>query len=291
MTATTCILVLGGSGTLGGPLTIQAETRGCQVVASYLSNPDGIRAGLPVQLDLRDRAALCDVVQTFAPDVIIHAAITERSGGDYDAAIRLSAQHVGEVAAEHGARLIALSTDLVFDGAGTIYTEESPPHPAPANVRYGSAKIDYEQALVAIYPATLIVRTSLIYDFDPANAQVAWMVDTIARGDPVTLFTDQFRCPIWARNLADALLELADTDVAGPLHVVGPDLISRHELGVALLETLGYDPTDHVRPVRQPDGHARSLHLSIERAQTILSHTSLLTVAQARREWERCGAP
>lgn len=285
MAANTCVVVLGGSGTLGGPLTIQAEARGCQVVATYLSNPDRIRAGLPVQLDLRHRDALCDVVQTFEPDVIIHAAITERSGGDYDAAIRLSAQHVGEIAAERGARLIALSTDLVFDGAGTIYTEESPPHPAPANVRYGAAKIDYEQVLVAIYPAALIVRTSLIYDFDPANAQVAWMVNAIARGDPVTLYTDQFRCPIWARNLADALLELAETDVTGLLHVVGPDLISRHELGVALLDALGYDAADHVRPIPQPDGQARSLHLSIERAQTILTHTPLLTVAQAQAVW------
>jgi len=287
MTASTCVLVLGGSGTLGGPLTVQAEARGCQVVATYLSSPDRVRAGLPVQLDLRDRDALCDVVQTFEPDVIIHAAITERSGGAYDAAIRLSGQHVAEVAADHDARLIALSTDLVFDGAGTIYTEQSPPHPAPANVRYGGAKIDYEQALVAIYPGALIVRTSLIYDFDPANAQVAWMVNAIARGDPITLYTDQFRCPIWARNLADGLLELAETDVSGLLHVVGPDLLSRHDLGVALLDALGYDAADHVRPIPQPDGQARSLHLSIERAQALLTHTPLLTVAQARVVWEQ----
>jgi dTDP-4-dehydrorhamnose reductase len=282
-----CILILGGSGTLGGPLSERAEASGYKVLATYLNHPHNIRAGLPIQLDLRDQAALRDVVQAFAPDVIIQAAITERSGGDYDTAIRLSGEYVGQVAAESHTRLIALSTDLVFDGSKALYAEDSLTHPAPANERYGGAKIDYEQAITALHPSALIVRTSLIYDFDPANAQVDWMLRAIERGDPVTLYTDQMRCPIWSVNLANALLELADTDAAGLLHVVGPALISRYELGSALLETLGISPADYVRPVPMPNGQARSLHLSVERARGLLRDTRLLTVDEARIKGSR----
>ncbi|MBN1562343.1 MAG: sugar nucleotide-binding protein [Anaerolineae bacterium] len=283
--ANTCILILGGSGTLGRPLSVRAEAQGCDTVTTYLTNPDSIRAGLPVQLDLRDREALRKVVQTFAPEAIIHAAITERSGKGYDDAIRQSGEIVAQVAAKAHTRLIALSTDLVFAGTDTIYTEDSPTHPAQASERYGSAKIDYERVIQDIYPAALIVRTSLIYDFDPANPQVAWMQQAIERGDPVTLYTDQMRCPIWAVNLADALLELMETDASGLLHVVGPDLISRYDLGVALLDALGYLPDACVRPIPMPEGQARSLHLSVDRARTLLQTTRLLPVAEARAAW------
>lgn len=280
-----CMLVLGGSGTLGAPLCARAEVRGWDVVATYATQPDRVRAGLPVQLDLRDRAALHDLVMSIAPDVIVHAAITERSGPEHDTAIRIAAQHVADIAVERDIRLIALSTDLVFDGGAPSYNEVSPLCPS-SNNPYAQAKADMERTIAARCPPALIVRTSLIYDFDPTNAQVAWMLHAIERGETLRLFTDQMRCPIWSANLADALIEVAAMDVAGVLHVVGPALISRHDLGVALLEALGYDAARYVEAAHAPDTAPRTLHLSVERARALLTHTPLLTVAQARARWE-----
>ena len=134
-----------------------------------------------------------------------------------------------------------------------------------------------------LYPAALIVRTSLIYDFDRENAQVAWMLRAIERGEPVRLYTDQTRCPIWAFNLADALLELVDSPAAGLLHIVGPDLVSRHDLGVALLAALGIDPAQHVIPTVAPDHQVKRLYLSVERARSLLRKTRLLSITEAQR--------
>ncbi|NDJ77591.1 MAG: SDR family oxidoreductase [Chloroflexi bacterium] len=282
--ATKRLLVSGASGTLGGPLTERAEAAGWDVTGTYFSRPDRIRAGTPVQIDLRDEAAVRALAHESQPDVIINAAVTERSGPGYEDAIRLSGQHLAHAAREVGARLIALSTDLVFDGAQDVYTEDSPAQPM-ANSVYGQAKVDYEQDVRVIYPSTLVVRTSLIYDFDRDNAQVGWMLRALERGESLTLYTDQFRCPIWAVNLADALLELAVRDESGLLHVVGPALVSRNKLGCALLAALGIDPAAHVTPALAPDTHPRRLHLSVERAQALLS-TPLLTLAEARASWE-----
>lgn len=276
-----CLLVVGGSGTLGGPLCLQAERRGWQVIATYLTHPDRVRAGMPARLDLRDPDALRSLVTAFRPEAIIHAAVTERSGPGFDDAIRVGARHVAQVAAESRTRLIALSTDLVFDGTDAFYTEESPPHPA-ANSLYGQAKLDAERDILAIDPAALIVRTSLIYDFDRSNAQAAWMVRAIESGGTVTLYADQIRCPIWAFNLADALLELVDTPSAGLLHVVGPEPVSRYTLGTALLAALGFDPARQVVSTAAPDTQPKTLHLSTERARALLKHTPLLTIAEAR---------
>ncbi len=276
------LLVLGGSGTLGGPLCALADARGWDVVGTYYARPERVRAGLPVLLDLRDADALRDLVAATQPEVIIHAALTERSGEGFADAIRVSAEHVAAVSAEQGTRLIALSTDLVFDGTEAIYTEDAPVQPRIDNA-YAVAKADYERIILAAYPAALVVRTSLIYDFDPQNAQVAWMLRGIERGDTLRLFTDQMRCPIWAVNLAEVLLELADIDAAGVLNVVGPALISRYDLGVGLLEALGHDPSALVAPAAAPDTAPKSLHLSVERAQALLQRTRLLTLDEARK--------
>jgi len=160
------LLVTGASGTLGGPLTERATACGWEVWSAYFSRPDRIRAGHPIQIDLRDLDALRQVVDEIQPDAMIHCAITERSQGDYDTAIRLAGRHMAEVAAETGIRLVAMSTDLVFDGTLDVYTEDTPPKPS-ANSRYGEAKADAERAIRDTAPEAAIVRTSLIYDFDP----------------------------------------------------------------------------------------------------------------------------
>lgn len=281
------LLITGASGTLGGPLSEQAASAGWDVYSGYLHHPDAVRAGKPVQLDLRDRDCVRATFLALHPDVIIHAAVTERSGPGYDEAIRLAARSIAEVVRELGARLVALSTDLVFDGMLPFYTEETPPRPALASV-YGQAKRDAEQTIALADPAALIVRTSLIYDFDPSNAQVAWMLRAIERGEPVRLFTDQIRCPIWAPNLARVLLELAESELSDVIHAVGPQPLSRYDLGCALLDALGVDPAAHVVPASAPDHLPRRLVLSTERLEAALRHTTLLTLEQARAVWESC---
>lgn len=274
------LLVLGASGTLGGPLCLRAEAAGWHVLAAYFSQPERLMAGDPIQMDLRDRGRLARVVEAYRPDAIVHAAVTERSGPGYAAAIRLAGRHVASVAHEVGVRLVALSTDLVFDGTLPLYTEASPLQPA-SNSEYGHAKADAERDMLALNPAGVIVRTSLIYDFTWENAQAAWMRRALDSGETIRLFTDQMRCPIWAFNLADAVLELVTTTSSGLLHVVGPKLVSRYDLGCALLSALGVDPRAHVVAADAPDTHPKSLNLSIERARSLLQ-TPLLTLEQAR---------
>lgn len=278
------LLVTGGSGTLGGPLCARAEAAGWDVTATYLTRPDRVRAGRPVRLDLRDRAALAALVRDVSPHAIIHTAVTERSGPGYAEAIRLAGRHVAEVAAESGTRMVALSTDLVFDGTEARYTEDSTPRPLKGS-DYGRAKLDAERATLVICPAALVVRTSLIYDFHPENAQVGWMLRALARGETLRLYTDQLRCPIWAVNLADTLLELAEMGVAGLLHVAGPACISRYELGVTLLAALGHDPAAYVVAASAPDTAPKKLDLSVDRARALLRRTRLLALDEARRAW------
>jgi len=131
-----------------------------------------------------------------------------------------------------------------------------------------------------------VVRTSLIYDFEPGNRQVGWMLDKIARGERCQLFWDEYRSPIWAANLADALLELVNSDADGILNVAGPSRMSRLELGQGILRALGYNPDQHIeRASQEGTNRPRDLTLDVSKAQKML-RTPLTSFEEARTRWQ-----
>ena len=68
------------------------------------------------------------------------------------------------------------------------------------------------------------MRTSLLYGGpQPSKHEAA------ARNGAHAFYTNEIRCPIQVDDLAAALLELAETDTAGLLHVAGADAVSRAE--------------------------------------------------------------
>ena len=75
-------------------------------------------------------------------------------------------------------------------------------------------------------------RTSLIYGGPEPGPQ-----ERLAR-DNRRFFVDEIRSPVQVGDLADALLELLELDLAGPLHLGGADDVSRFDFAVLL----GADP-------------------------------------------------
>lgn len=271
------LLITGASGDLGRPLSTLAAQR-WQTTGTYFSRAR-IGGGNAVRLDLRERSAVLTLVEDLRPDVIIHAAASDRSE-DMVTTNLAASRHIAEAAQAIGCRLIALSTDMVFDGRNPPYREEDPPTPLSP---YGKVKAANEQFFRARGGNCLIVRTSLIYDLAPENRQVRWMQETIASGQRVKLFVDEIRQPIWAWNLAEILLELAESDQKGLLNVAGPQAMSRWEYGCTLLRALGYSPHEVAIAVRAADvapQRPRDLTLCLDKARAILK-TPLLPLDEA----------
>jgi dTDP-4-dehydrorhamnose reductase len=273
------LIVTGASGDLGRPLSMLAASR-WETIGTYVTRPQ-IGGGQAVPLDVCDRASVDALFFEWRPDVVIHTAISEHSP-DMRRAIPLAARNVASAAKSIGSRLISLSTDMIFDGRNPPYGEAD--HPGPLS-DYGKAKALAERLTLETYPAALIVRTSLIYELDSRNRQVSWMLKAIAEGQPVTLFEDEIRQPIWGPNLAEALLELASLDVSGILHVAGGSPMSRWDYGSALLAALGYDPGEVAIPIRAAEvapNRPLNCTMCLDRARAVL-RTRLLTVPEALR--------
>lgn len=282
------ILVTGGTGYLGSALVRQASAAGHSVAASYFSQaPPEPSAASWAPLDVRDALSVEELIERLRPAVVIHTAFVQ-SGPDLMEVTAEGAGHVARAAAMAGARLIHLSSDVIFDGEREgAYSEADPPAPISD---YGRAKARAEALVAAAHPAAAIVRTSLIYGFDPIDKISRFALDTAEGRTGARLFTDEFRCPVYVEDLAAALLELAGLPYGGVLNLAGAECVSRYELGTLIARAWGVDPAGLApglsgeSPVRRP----RNCVLDGARARSLLQ-TRLRGIREVLRATGRQG--
>ena len=254
------LLVTGAAGYLGSEVCRQAVARGFEVVATEHRAP--APHGHAVRLDVRDDDAVQRLFMRHGPEAVVHTAYVQRGPAMHPTIVRGSAA-VAAAADRCGARLVHLSTDLVFDGEqGAPYTEEAEPRPV---MDYGAAKLEAERLVTRRCPGALVVRTSVLYGKPEPGPQ-----ERLAYRDDVVFYVDEIRCPTRVEELAAALLELARRGEAGPLHLAGPDAVSRYDFARLLRSLHGLD-VDSVRGVPSPrEGRARNVALDSSRAVALL---------------------
>jgi len=205
---------------------------GRYVVAAAAAAHEVVAAG-SADADVRDAAAVESLVERHQPDAIVHTAYVQS-----DRAVTADgAAHVAGAAARHGARMVLVSSDVVFGGSDRPYDETAPTDPVSP---YGEAKVAAERAVLDTCDDAVVARTSLI--LGDGASQHEELVRRLAAGSDGALFEDERRCPVHVEDLARALVELAEGDAQGILHVAGADGMSRHELGRLIACRDGLDP-------------------------------------------------
>jgi dTDP-4-dehydrorhamnose reductase len=249
-------LLTGASGQLGGYLLRELAARNLETVA-WSGTRGGALFGVNLQpVDLTDHAKVAAAFREARPDVVIHAAARSRIVDCYrdPEHARLvntrGSALLAELSAEAGARLLYVSTDLVFDGEKGDYREHDAPSPLSV---YGRSKADAERAVLTM-SRNLVVRVSLL--FGPSVVGRLSFFDeqvTAGRnGKGVTLFMDDWRTPLSLKTAASALVELARSGETGILHLGGPEKMSRVDMGQRLAAFLGVDPS-FIRAIRRDE--------------------------------------
>ena len=262
------VLITGANGYLGAALLryIARERPAWDLHATFFSIPPSPGQTNAHSLDLREPASVERVLAAVQPDLIFHTAALNAGEAQemYETNARGS-DRLARGAAQHHARLVHVSSDVVFDGRRGNYNEDDAPHPITP---YGVSKADAEQNVLASGAQCVLARTSLIYGFKPLDPRTR----AVLRGEMPRLFTDERRCPIWVETLSAALVELGEMDYRGVLHVAGAQALNRYELGIKLMYALGGD-TGHLIPAASAQSAlVRPLDctLDISRAQRIL---------------------
>jgi dTDP-4-dehydrorhamnose reductase len=273
------LLVTGGAGFLGTHLLRRARyftATGTRHSTTATAIPD---VSFHV-CDLQQAQEVRILLDRVRPGIIIHTACSDQGGNL--SAIATAAGLLAIQSAERRIRFIHLSTDQVFDGSEAPYTETSAPCPIHP---YGTAKAQAEEFVRSLNPQATIVRTSLLYDLHTPDRQTTRLLNATSANEPLHLFLDEIRSPIWVENLAEALLELANRDLPGILHIGGPQALNRWEFGMELLEHFGIKPTPNIQKgTIEESGLVRPPNLTLDSSTARqLLQTPLLSLPEARK--------
>jgi dTDP-4-dehydrorhamnose reductase len=258
------ILITGGSSYLGQRLVPLASKQGYTTHYTYYQN------NLPLpgpghQQDIRDETTVRELVFNFQPEIIVHLAGSNR-GAEMAAVIREGTSNIMWAAQEVDARLIHLSTDSIFRGDAAPYDETAVPTPINA---YGRAKADAE-AIVQQHPNSIIIRTSLIYGLQTMDHGTRWMAAALAKGELITLFSNQIRNPIWIDSLCQAILELANHSYRGILNVAGSQALTRAEFALKLLDFWNVQPRNSLTVAPSSGSWPLNCEFNLDRATAVL---------------------
>ena len=250
------ILITGASGQLGGYLLEQLRGSSDHIIA-WSSAGRQERFGTllqPVDLTNADQVARC--FDEAKPNLVLHAAALSSIAACYQAPERaekinhLGTAQLAELASRSKARLLYVSTDLVFDGEKGNYREEDEARPLSI---YARTKLAGEKAALAI-DSSLVVRVSLL--LGPSHqAERPNFFDqqrrTLLTGQSISCFADEWRTPLTHRWAARMLLNLlAEWEGTGLLHLSGPERLSRLDIGQRLALRLGVSQ-EKVVPIAQ----------------------------------------
>ena len=232
--------VTGLSGYLGQRLGSAVRAAGYQLVD--LGRGSGV--------DLAEPSTLAAAVSALRPDAIIHAAAANpgRPEASFDASNRAAPAALARTAASLGIRLVHVSTDSVFNGTvfdGTVFHGRAGPYPDGAPVspinHYGETKAAGEAAVLAAHPGAVSVRTSLIYGLHEPDRGTAEFVRRLRAGQPVRLFVDAIRQPVWVEALSAGLVRLATelASVHGVINLAGSQALDRAAFARRMLRYWG----------------------------------------------------
>jgi len=274
----TTLLITGGSGFVGSNLARFFAPHMSVIVADIVSPA---RASIPVtwvKLDVTDAEATLSTIGRVAPRVVIHAAgnknvlYCEAHPDEVYRVNALGTQNVGQACRTVGARMIYISTDLVFAGTDRGYKETDTPH---STLVYDKTKLQGEELALQELNKVAICRSGGIYGKD--SPLLRWLLGELKAGRNVECFTDVYNTPTYVENLAEMFLTIIERGLSGIFHTVGRQRTNR--FGLFREFALAFELDDSLlKPVPAAERRQEMLllpdsSLSIERTAAVLGGT------------------
>lgn len=272
------VLVTGASGYVGHHVATRLAAKGHRVAGTCLTSPIVAERVDPVTIDLSDGPVVARLLRDMRPAAIVHCAAAtsvawcQEHPAEARAAILDATTHLCAARERHtpGIPLIALSTDLVFDGEEAPYHEDAPAK--PLNL-YGSLKSAAEKPVLDA--GACVLRSALVYG-PPAPRRstfLGWMKDTLEKGDTLNLFSDEYRTPVLSSDLCAAVELLLAHGATGIFHAGGTDRLSRVAMGRQFCQVFSLSPHPITETLRadSPGGElrARDVSLATPRLQSL----------------------
>ncbi|MEP4533809.1 MAG: dTDP-4-dehydrorhamnose reductase [Cyclobacteriaceae bacterium] len=224
------ILVTGSNGQLGNELQLIAKSSDWQFLFTDYE-----------ELDITDRDAVMKYFEANKPDYCINCAAytaVDKAETEKELAHKINvagAENLALGCKSVDATLFQISTDFVFDGkASSPVSEDKPTEPISY---YGESKLLGEQKVSAVLERHFTLRTSWLYSTF-GNNFVKTMIRLSETKDELNIIADQIGTPTYARDLANAIVEIIKTGSTayGLYHYSNEGVASWYDFTKAIFE-------------------------------------------------------
>jgi dTDP-4-dehydrorhamnose reductase len=243
------LLVTGASGLLGNRIVELAKS---YYTIVPLHNTKPLQSN-SLKIDITKAIEVLSLFNRLKPAVVIHTASetnVDKCETDKRHAWKINvegARNIAEACRKVNAKLVAISTDYVFDGEKGGYTEEDKPNPVSY---YGLTKLEGEKQVINYCKNYAILRTSVLYGWHSWKQNFAtWVINKLKQQQEITVVEDHYNTPTLADNLAEMAVEVAEKDLQGIYHASGNERISRYEFAKRIAKTFDLN-SSLIKPVK-----------------------------------------
>lgn len=229
------ILLAGGTGQVGSEIRHLANRKGYPLVSPASGT-----------LDIRDETSVQEVMDRTDPCLVVNAAAwtnVDRAETETESAFRINHNgpaHLARACSERGIPLLHISTDYVFDGRkGAPYLENDPACPETV---YGRSKLLGEEAVKNLLETYVTIRVSWVFGTHGANF-VKTVLKLAGEKNELKVVADQYGCPTFAGDIAEALMTVAEVYFSGEsvqwgtYHFTGTQPTTWFEFAAAIVDT------------------------------------------------------
>lgn len=245
------ILITGANGQLGNEM--QALAKENLQHTCYFTDVQ--------ELDICDAQAVWTYIAEKRIELVVNCAAytaVDKAEDNRESAYRLNVEapkQLASAAQAHGAAMIHVSTDYVFDGtAHTPYTEECAPCPDSV---YGTTKLEGEKEVMNCCEQAVVIRTAWLYSTFGTNF-VKTMIRLGKERDSLGVVFDQIGTPTYANDLARAIYTIINKGmVRGIYHFSNEGVCSWYDFTIAIHRLAGITSCE-VRPLHTAEYPAKA---------------------------------
>jgi dTDP-4-dehydrorhamnose reductase len=236
------ILITGANGLLGQAVTQTLQGKYQLLISGVESRPVLRKFDQNYQILDITNAILCrDIIKDFVPDIIINAAsytqvdqCESRKEQCWQINVK-GVENLASLARRYDIHLIHYSTDYIFDGTSGPYDENDRPNPLSY---YGKSKLASENVLTQISCPFTIVRTCVIYGYDPEIKLnfFLWILNSLRENKKISVVNDQYNNPTLAEDLAKGTQLVFENEKLGVFHFAGVEYLNRYDFAMAVAD-------------------------------------------------------
>lgn len=204
------ILLTGGNGQLGSCFQDVVRNDNVELIVTDAQ-----------ELDITDLETVLAFVDKVKPDFVVNAAAytaVDKAETEIELATAVNEHgpaNLAQACQQLHIPIIHVSTDYVFDGSATApYTPDMPTNPQSV---YGKTKLAGELKVVDACEKHVIIRTAWVFS-EYGNNFVKTMLRLAQTRDELGVVADQYGCPTYAGDLAQAIYTICQQIQQGHQH-------------------------------------------------------------------------